>query len=254
MVKIYEVTDFLEQKFPLEIAYEWDNVGLQIGDKTRTIQLVMVALEATTPVIDEAIRQNVDLIITHHPFIFTGLKEIDLATPKGKNIEQLIQNDMTLYTMHTNYDLADGGMNDVLADLLNLRDREPLCADGLGRIGNLDQPVDLNDFVGLVKKEFNLAKVSLVQGNQNPLTRVAVVGGAGGDHIYEAKAAGADVLITGDIKYHTAIDAQEIGLNLIDVGHYAESVMETKVAELLKEKFGDQLDVLVPTVAKNPII
>ena len=253
MLKIHDVTDLLESKFPLEAAYEWDNVGLQIGAKTKTIQRVMVALEATTPVIDEAIRQEVDLIITHHPFIFTGLKEINFATPKGKNIEKLIKNDIALYSMHTNYDIADGGMNDVLADILKIHNCDPLLEDGLGRVGDLENPVNLEEFSCFVKGAFNLEKVSVIQGNKNLLKRVAVIGGAGGDYIHDAKAAGADVFLTGDIKYHTAIDAQEIGLNLIDIGHYAEVIMEVKVMELLQEKFGNQLNVLVPTVTKNPI-
>lgn len=253
MLKIHEITDLLESRFPLEAAYEWDNVGLQIGDKTKIIQRVMVALEATTPVIDEAIRQDVDLIITHHPFIFTGLMEINFATPKGKNIEKLIKNDIALYAMHTNYDIGAGGMNDALSNILRIYNCDPLCEDGLGRVGDLENPVDLEEFSCFVKAAFKLDKVSVVQGNKSLLKRVAVVGGAGGDYIHDAKAAAADILVTGDIKYHTAIDAQEIGLNLIDIGHYAEVIVEAKVMELLQEKFGNQLNVMVPTVTKNPI-
>lgn len=259
MLKIHEITEFLEQQFPLELAYDWDNVGLQIGDQKKSVGRIMAALEATTPVIDEAIRQGVELIITHHPFIFPGIKAINLATPKGKNIEKLIKNDMALYTMHTNYDLASGGMNDVLAAMMKLENVKPLCDDGLGRLGELQQAMNIDCLCDYIQHEWLKDVVSDIRtveisGKSGAIKKVALIGGSGGDYINEAKNAGADVLVTGDIKYHTAIDAQELGLNLIDISHYAESVMEANVQQLLQAKFDNQLEVLIPSVAKNPIL
>ena len=252
MLKIHEITDFLETKYSLELACDWDKIGLQIGDYQRPVRCIMVVLEATSPVIDEAITQNVDLIITHHPFIFASLTEIDLATPKGKNIEKLIKNDISLYSMHTNYDIADGGMNSILAEILALKNTVQF-AEGIGRIGQFETEVDFSQLLEFIKTKFGLDKITFVDSGKKVINKIAIIGGSGGDYIDAAKSAGADVLITGDIKYHTAIDAQEIGLNMVDIGHYAEAVMEEKVKALLTKQFNSQLDVLVPTGGKNPL-
>lgn len=257
MLLVKDIINFLEEQFPPHLAYDWDNVGLQIGDTDRQVKRVMVALDATTPVINEAIEKSIDLIITHHPFIFSALKSIDMATPQGKNIQKLIKNEMTIYAMHTNYDIAPGGMNDALAEKIGLENVKPFAmiddVHGLGRIGKLDKEHGFIELIGKLEVSLDLSPVKCVREDNQPVETVSVIGGSGSKYIHEAKEMGADVLVTGDVTYHTAIDAKEIGLKMIDVGHFAEVIMEEKITTLLDEQFPDQIQVLQSTVSKNPI-
>jgi len=255
---VKDVIDFLESKFPPTLAFEWDNIGLHIGDINQEIHTIMVVLEATTDVIEEAVSQDVDLIIAHHPFIFSSLKSIDFATSKGRNIKKLIQNDIALYVMHSNYDIANGGMGDVLAEKVGLLNVKPFSmideAHGEGRIGKLKVAMNINELSNLIFESLapNISFINKVECETiKSIETVAIIPGSGGKYIYKAKKAGADLLITGDIKYHDAIDAKDIGLNILDIGHYAEVVMEEHVAGLLQEQF--DVKIIVPTVATNPI-
>ena len=254
MLRVKDIIKLLEEKFPTSLAYDWDNVGLQIGDIMGEVKKIMVALDVTTPVVDEAIRKGVDLIIAHHPFIFSPLKSIDLKTPQGKNIQKLLKNDITVYTIHTNYDVAPGGMNDVLAKAIGLENVLPFAmiddVHGLGRVGKLKQSIEVSELIQLMQKTFALNGMNYTTGDHLVET-VAVIGGSGGKYIHEARAVGADVLITGDITYHTAIDAKEIGLILLDIGHYAEIMMQDAVCDLLKAAF-EKVDI-GKSSAKNPI-
>ena len=261
MPLVKDIINFLEEKFLPSLAYEWDNVGLQVGDVDREVKNVMVALDATTPVVDEAIEKNVDLIITHHPFIFSGIKSIDLSSPQGKNIQKLIKNDIAIYTIHTNYDIAYGGMNDVLAERMGLQDVLPFVmvdeVHGSGRVGELTVDVNLIELCEKIKNQwlqnevYNIKTVACDNGGR--IKKIAVIGGSGGKYIHEAKAIGADVLVTGDVTYHTAVDAKEMGLNLIDIGHFAEVVMEEHVAGLVNSQFTNDVRVIWSSEIWNPI-
>lgn len=254
-----EIISFLEHKFPPRVALEWDNIGLHIGDVNQKVQKIMIALEATTTVIKEAVNENVDLLVVHHPFIFSPLKSIDFTTPQGKNIKTLIQNDIAVYVMHSNYDIATGGMGDVLTEKMGLINVKPFSMidekHGEGRLGKLEKTMNIDEFSVMLSKKFTphihvISKV--VSDNTETIETVAVIGGSGGKYIHKAKKAGADILVTGDIKYHDAIDAKDIGLTIFDIGHFAEVVMEEHVAGLLRKQFAG-VEVIVQTVAKNPI-
>lgn len=262
MLLTKDIIKFLEEKFPKSLAYDWDNVGIQIGDINHEIKNIMVALDATTSVIDEAVEKNIDLIITHHPFIFTSFKSIDLTTPYGKNIQKLIKNDIALYTMHTNYDIAPKGMNDALAGKIELLNVKPFAmiddVHGLGRIGELDTAMTVDDLATAIRLEKLKKEVSGIKivktSSAGCIKKVAIIAGSGGKYIHEAKKSGADVLITGDVTYHTAVDAKEIGINIIDIGHFAEVIMEKEISVLLNEAFSNDVRIIRPTVSINPII
>jgi len=256
---IKEVIDYLEELFPRKLAYEWDNVGLQIGDPNNVVGKILLALDATTVTIDEANNKEfVDLFITHHPFFFSPVKSIDITTPQGANIDQIIRSGLTIYTLHTNFDVAPGGMNDTLAEIIGLQIVMPFAMvdedHGLGRMGELEREMSLEESINHIKQVLNLEDVRYVQGNVHPIKRIAIVGGSGGKYIHEVKTLGVDLFITGDVTHHTAVDAQEIGLNVIDIGHYAETIMLEKLATLLTEKFSEEeLTVIVSKASKNPI-
>ena len=261
MTHIQEIIAYLETKFPKDLAYAWDNVGLQIGDVNKEVKRIMVALDATTAVIDEAVQNKIDFMITHHPFFFSGIKIIDFSNPQGRNIQQLIKHDIGIYSMHTNYDVANGGMNDLLANKLKLQQIEKFAmvdeVHGLGRIGQLTHEMDLADFVTCIKNQWLVEEkpsLKIVNAHQeNNLKKVAIVAGNGTKYIREAKNAGADIFVTGDVDYHTAVDAIDMGLSIVDIGHYSEIIMEKHVTKLLEEQF-KALQIIRPSSAKNPIL
>jgi len=256
---VKDIIKFLEEKFPQSLALKWDNIGLHIGDVNGEVRTIMVTLEATTVVIEEAINKGVDLIVAHHPFIFSPLKSIDFTTPKGGNIKKLIQNDIALYVMHTNYDIANGGMGDVLAEAIGLLDIKPFSMideiHGEGRIGKLEKVMTIDELSKILYEKLvpYVNFIKKVEGaNIENIKTVAVVGGSGCDCIHEAKAAGADILVTGDIKYHEALDAKDIGLSMLDIGHFAEVAMQDSVRDLLNEAFGNGLAISSEEI-ENPI-
>jgi len=254
-----DIAKLLEEKFPPSLALGWDNIGLHIGDANQEIRTIMVTLEATTAVIEEAINKGVDLIIAHHPFIYSPLKSIDYTTPKGNNIKKLIQNNIALYVMHSNYDIANGGMGDVLAEKIGLLAIKPFSMideiHGEGRIGKLEKAVTIDELSKALSENFSpyINSVKKVEcENIKNIETVAVIAGSGGKYIHDAKAAGADILVTGDIKYHDAMDAKDIGLNILDIGHFAEVVMQDAVRDLLNKAFGHEL-AISSEESKNPI-
>ena len=196
------------------LAEEWDNVGLLIGDPEEEINTVLVALDAVPEVIDEAIKLKADLIITHHPLIFKAIKSITRDKPLGESIYNLIQNNIGLYSAHTNLDIAYGGTNDTLAKLLELENISLLeeifeVEDGkygMGRIGTLKKPLKLKDYALFVKERLSLPSVRLVGDINKIINKVAITTGSGISYLKSAIMKKADLFITGDIKFH---DAQE---------------------------------------------
>ncbi|WP_188206178.1 Nif3-like dinuclear metal center hexameric protein [Alkalibacillus aidingensis] len=349
------VTSLLEEIAPKSLAFEGDKIGLHVGQMNAKVKRVMLALDVLENVVDEAIENDVDLIIAHHPLIFKPLKSIQLNSEKGRIIQKLIKHDINVYVAHTNLDIASGGVNDMLMSQLEIKsddvlvetEREslyklvifvptshedelrnalaeadaghignyshctfnsegygtfkpeegtnpyigstdrlekvselrmetivpeskldqaiklatkahpyeemaydvyPLQIDGerkgLGRIGKLPESMTLEQFANLVKNKFNVPQLRYVGDSTKKVKQVAVIGGDGNKFIHQAKHKGADVLITGDVYYHTAHDALGMGLALIDPGHHIEQVMKDELLKLLTSKAEQhQLDV-----------
>lgn len=254
----YKVQDFctiMEELAPLDLAMEWDNVGLQIGDVNKTVSKVLVTLSVTMDVVRNAIDQEVDLVIAHHPLIFKPLRHIRTNSPDGALLAALLKHDIAVYVAHTNLDQADTGLNHWLAREVGLKDPRiflPVegASAGLGRIGEV-APVALGEFAKRLEALWG-CPVRIVGRDQQTVSVVAVIGGSGGDYVHQAKAAGADVLVTGDVSYHDALDATQIGLAVLDAGHfYTERIMVAEVGRYLQERFGDGICVLQDT-STNP--
>lgn len=347
----FELIQLFESFSPKQYALEGDPIGLHVGTLNKPIHRVMIALDVLEEVIDEAIEKNVDLIIAHHPPIFRPLKKIATDQPAGRMIEKLIKHDIAVYAAHTNLDVAVGGVNDLLAEALQLKQTEVLVPTyeeklkklavfvpeehandlrkalgdvgagaignyghcsfsstgigrflpgdetnpyigkkgmlesvqevkvetiypehlekrvlsamfkahpyeevafdvyplenkgetlGLGRIGILDESMTLKAFVDHVKKTLDVEGVRVV-GNLNEMVKkVAVLGGDGNKYYSQAKWKGADVYVTGDFYYHTAHDAMNIGLKVVDPGHHIEKIMKKGVADLLEKKCAEK--------------
>jgi dinuclear metal center YbgI/SA1388 family protein len=347
LAKGQTIVQYMEQYAPKHYAMPDDKIGLQLGTLQKEIRKVLVTLDITEEVADEAIREGSDLIIAHHAIIYRPLSHLQTDTPAGKLYEKLIKHDIAVYIAHTNLDVTDGGMNDMMADALglaSLRNLEDIHTEkvkklvvfvpedhhqnvlnailgagagwigdyshcsfniegtgtflpregttpfigqegklervkeirietivpegverkviqamlkahpyeevaydlyamdlkgrtfGLGRVGTLDQTKTLREFAELVKERFDVPFVRVVGDLDRPVRKAAVLGGAGSRYIRHALFAGADVLVTGDIDYHTAHDAAAAGLAIIDPGHNAEKIMKQRVADILKEK------------------
>lgn len=337
----HEIINLFEQWSPKRYALEGDAVGLHIGQLNRPVANVLVTLDVNEAVIDEAIEKGANLIIAHHPPIFRPLKSISTDTPQGRVIEKCIKNDISVYAAHTNLDVAPGGVNDMLANRLQLQDTKVLTETyserlykfsvfcpvthaeqlrqalddagagslgnytgcsftttgtgrftptlkanphigsaqqkeevaeekievivqstnknkvikamlaahpyeepaydsilldeaatklGLGRVGKLAEPMTLEQFAEYVKSVFEVPNVRFVGAPTKVIHKVAVLGGDGNKYVYDAKRSGADVLVTGDLYYHVAHDAEAIGLSVVDPGHNIEKIMIEGVA------------------------
>jgi dinuclear metal center YbgI/SA1388 family protein len=225
-MKLEDVIAQLEQLCPPQFAVSWDNSGLQVGRYDQEIFSVCLALDATSPVIEFAIEQGADLLITHHPLLFAGLKQIHDRAFVGRRVIDLIRNAIACYAMHTNFDVM--GMADAAADLLKLRDREVLevtyeddvSKEGIGRIGRLQEHMKLDEFAAFVRDAFSLDQVRVFGNGNDTVITCAILPGSGKEEIDLAAAAGADVYVTGDLNHHAGIDAVEKGIAVIDAGHY----------------------------------
>lgn len=357
------VFDIMEEWAPKHLAYDWDNVGLQVGSLHKPVKKIMITLDVIESVADEAIAKEADLIISHHPLLFKAMKQIDIDTPKGRTIRKLLQHDITVYSSHTNLDAADGGVNDMLCDLLDISPRQPLINTkeeklykiavyvpvthaqtvqdalseaeaghignyshctfrtegqgtfkplegtnpfigkqneleivkemkiesvvtaakreqavkammlahpyeevaydmyqlqnqgpvyGIGRIGNLNEQVTLQEFCGRVKTAFDLSHVRVTGDMTKKIRKAAILGGSGEKFISQAKQMGADVYITGDMTFHTAQDAEQMGLAVIDAGHYIEKVMKESTRQYFDSMLQGKAEIIISETPTDP--
>lgn len=217
-VTLNDIVVLMEQIAPLALAEEWDNVGLMLGRRDKEVKKILLALDMTKQSVDQAIAQKVDLIITHHPAIFRKLNCLTDSVWQQELLLTLAENGIVIYSAHTNFDIVNGGVNESLAQRLQLNNVTVLDDNsGLGRVGEVAE-TDLQAFATFVKQQLQADYV--VVGNAGKtVKRVAICGGAGVDFIKQALAKGADTLVTGDVKYHSAQEAVFSGLNIVDAGH-----------------------------------
>ena len=235
-MKLYRIAELLEAEFPLSDAYDWDNCGLLLGDRERDIKTVLLSLDVTHAVALEAKKRGADLILSHHPILFDGAKRITGDTPEGKTLMALLENKICVYSAHTNCDVGKNGINARLATLFELYDTEFLEENGLGRIGNLKIPVSLADFAERTKKVLNTPFVRFCGDKNAKITRVAVASGACADSIPTAFKKGAEVIVTADMKYHDMMNYSELGISIIDAGHYPTEIIVTDIFyDILKD-------------------
>ncbi len=250
-----EVISRLEELSPLSYAESWDNPGLLAGRKDKEIKKVYIALDATTAAIEEAVSVGADMLLTHHPLIFKGIKQVNCDDFIGRRVFTLIQKDICYYAMHTNFDVM--GMADAAADILQLKKREVLeitfedeiAKEGFGRFGRLPGIMTLDECAMFVKKAFGIDYVKVFGDADSEIETAAVLPGSGKSMIGTALAKGADVLITGDIDHHDGIDALENGMAVIDAGHFGlEQIFVTYMEEFFKRNIAG-----VEVVMQKPV-
>ena len=219
MTTVADILAFLDTLAPRSLKMDWDNCGLLCGRPGREVHRILVALDPFDTVIDEAIRVKADLLVTHHPLIFrNGLMAVNEDTEAGRCVLKLVENGIAAINAHTNLDIAPGGINDVLAQTLGLNGIEIIGEEGLLRRGTVPaQP--LPQFLAHVKQALGCDGLRYVDGGR-PVATVAVGGGACADEMEEALAAGCNTFVTSDVKYNQFRTAFQLGLNLIDAGHF----------------------------------
>lgn len=242
-MKMRKVINFLEEKFPLSLQEEWDNSGLQIGNLDNEVKNVIVSLDLDSYVIKKAIENDCNLIINHHPLIFSSINSINLEDDYYKNIEKLIKEDITVFAMHTNLDKARGGVNDNFAKVLGLSDVKDLGESediAMARYGNIKKR-KAKDFAKIVKDRLN-AKGLILYGDENKkISKVALCGGAGSDFIADAIKNKCDLIVTSDVKYHEALDNYK-DIVILDPGHFAsENHVIYALKDILEENFDEKI-------------
>lgn len=258
MITAQDLVDRIEQFAPKSLAESGDPTGLQIGDPLQPIHRVMTTLDVRPEVVAEAIATGVDFIWAHHEAMFFPAKNLDLRVPQNKMYADLIQHHIVVYAAHTNLDSAQGGMNDWLAAAMGIDHVTPLIpqpdgVSGLGRIGDLAQPISVADFAEKLRTIFNVKAVRVIANDLNAkIQKVAVLGGDGGRYWSTAKAAGADAFVTADVYYHVGHDILAADFVVIDPDHHMEAIATVPMAEKVTAWFGETLTVYPSKTNTDP--
>jgi len=260
MATVKDVYRFIDKIAPFETQMSFDNSGFLVGRGDALVERILVALDITEEVVEEAVQQDCQLIVSHHPVIFHPARSITDESVNGRILLALTENRVAAVCAHTNLDAAQGGVNCCLAQRLKLKDIEQLHVDGvdgqgreygIGRVGRVHEEVmDAETYAGFVKEALGAASVRFADGGKR-VSRVAVGGGSCGSMLMDAAAAGCDTFITADVKYDQYLEAKAMGITLMDAGHYAtEQVVCEPLADMLSKEF-PQIEVLTTKCHKE---
>ena len=259
-MKIKEVLNALEEFAPLPLQESWDNAGLQVGLTEAEVSGALLCLDVTERIVDEAVSKGCNLVVSHHPLLFRGLKQISDLTDVQRTVVKAIQNNVCVVSMHTNMDNARGGVNFQIAKKLGLTDVAFMSPKkvgdvecGSGVMGTLGEPMAADDFVLKVKRAFGVECVMCNELLRRPVRKVAVCGGAGDFLLDEAVAAGADAFITGEMHYHQYFGYEQ-RVQICVIGHYQS---EQYTTEVFREVIGSRCPDVRTEIAEtntNPIL
>ena len=261
MKRVKDIIKIMEEFAPINLKEDFDNVGLMVGDKEKEVKKILLSLDCTLEVIEEAKEKDIDLIITHHPLLFRKPSSITTDTLTGKKIIELIKNDISLYSSHTNLDSASGGLNETIVNILGYESKELIEVnrnarnenEGLGRIIKLDKEISLDDLVKQVKEKLNINSLKIVKASEK-VKKIAVINGSGSSFFDMAYKKGADCIITGDTTYHFASDYKEMGVSIIDTGHFlSEWIVFLEVINKLKDKLSE-VEIIISENSNDPYI
>ncbi|MCB9481704.1 MAG: Nif3-like dinuclear metal center hexameric protein [Desulfobacteraceae bacterium] len=239
MANLDKIISIMEEIAPPYLAESWDNCGLQIGDPFKEITKITISLDPDLDAVENCVSKGSNLLITHHPLFFSNIRSVDFSTTTGRLIKTAVANDLAVYSAHTNLDSASNGLNDYFFKKIGLSSKTPILPypdnnkHGLGRISYLEKEICCIDFAAQIKKKLEIDNLR-ISGNSDVLSSIiGVCTGSGTSLMEKAFNLGAKIFVTGDVKYHDAQKASELGIGLIDAGHYGT---EKIVCELLKER------------------
>ena len=261
-MKFQAIMNIMEQLAPRRLAEDWDNPGLLVGSPKQDVGKLLVCLDVTEEVVMEAVYNHCDMIISHHPVIFKGMKKLRTDLYQGRLFQKLLINNIAVFSAHTNLDAAVGGVNDVLARAAGLERIRAFDSDSsrpmeetVGRIGYLPEPMTIDEFAAKLKAGLGAEYVRVVRAGDKIIRKVALCSGAGAEFISRAAFLGADCYITGDVKYHDAQLARENEIHVIDGGHFPTEFPVVKVlAELISakaEEAGERLEIICDTASRD---
>jgi len=250
VIRLQEVISFLREFAPPELAEDWDNVGLLIGDPADEIRSVLTCLTLTANVADEAIARGVQLIVTHHPVLFRPVQRLTAETSEGRMLLSLIRSGISVYSPHTSYDSAADGINAQLARLLELQDVQPLRPNvrsdrnsspiGSGRFGTLPHATSLREFIERIKPALRVSTVQFVGDLDRPITKLGIACGAAAEFLRDAAQHGCEALLTGEARFHSCLEAESSNIALILPGHFAtERPAMEQLANVLHSRFAE---------------
>ena len=250
---LQDIINIIESVAPLSYQESWDNSGLQVGDRNAKVHAALLTVDVTESVVDEAIEKHCDLIISHHPLLFHGLKHITGNTPQERCVEKAIRNNIAIYSSHTSMDTYLHGVSGKIADKLDFVNYKILCPTyneniGLGVIGTLKNPMHSEEFIHFVQKVFN-SSIRYIEPPTEQITTVAICGGAGAEFIAQAIAQKADIFITADMKYHE-MQAAVGQIGLIDMDHWTS---EQFTREIFNELLQPHIQTHIAENDKTPI-
>lgn len=265
-LKVSDVIKIVEEFAPIKFQEEYDNVGLMVGASNLNVTKILVALDCTLEVIDEAIENNCNLILTHHPLIFNAPKSITMETLIGRKIIKLIKNNISVYSAHTNLDSVKGGLNDIVMEMLGINNYSTIDEahnraeddnmTGIGRIADLESEITLSELCFKVKKTFNIGYLSFSGEESMIIKKVAVINGSGKEYFQKAKKLGANCIITGDTSYHYVSEMLEENIAVIDAGHFGSEwnafKNATKMLDNCLQSSGYKNAVILSKVCSNP--
>lgn len=261
---IQDILDIINTTAPANLAEPWDNVGLMIGSLSSRVDSILIGLDPTLQLLEEAERNDSNLVITHHPIIFHPLKSIQFEQPDGRFINKAIQKNINVISCHTNLDSTAPGVSDILAKKLGLTDLHPLAGNegsdnksGLGRIGIFQEPIDADFLIKKLQSACNTPWLLEAGPRPTKINKAAVCGGSGSDLAQKALASGAQVFITGEVKHSIARWAEETGFWIIDAGHFAtENPAMTTFAQQLSSMAQErkiEIDIRVTSKQESPL-
>ena len=255
-MKVRDIIAVIEEFAPLSIQEGWDNSGLCVGSPEDEVTSALFALDCTKELVDEAVACGADMIITHHPLIFSGLKKISPDDQVGAAVIKAIKNGIAIYAAHTNADKVIAGVSGAMAAKLGLADVRILSEDGegtgLGVVGDLPQPLTADEAVALVKEKFGLKMLKASRPSDGLISRVAMCGGSGSSLIGAARRSGAQLYISGDISYHNFFAPE--GFMIMDIGHYESEIEIVNILfSLIMKKFPTFAVRITQNINSNPI-
>lgn len=264
-LKVGDIESIMESYAPAYLKESYDNVGLMLGDSECKVNSILIALDCTLEVIDEAIEKGCNLIITHHPLLFLKPKSITAETLIGRKILKLIKNNINVYSSHTNLDITKGGLNDIITELLGYKKWEIIQSqsgnsnihnEGIGRLVKLDNPLTLRNICENIKSALNISQLRYAGEESMLINKIAIINGSGEDYFEASAKLGADCIITGDTSYHYVSDYNEMGIAIIDAGHFETEWPSMRIiANVISEKLnslGYNNSILLSEKCKSP--
>mgnify|MGYP003295797721 CR=1 FL=1 len=252
MSKVKDIVTFLLNKYPLSLCDDIDKgkVGLQFGSLEQNITKILIALDGTNQVIDEAIENNCEMIITHHPFVFNPILNLDYDTGFSKKLLKVFNNKLNMFSMHTNFDAGNDGMNDILSNIIGMKNVHTTINNNYLRIGEIDE-MSLYEFAEALYKTFDKTSVRICGNPNKKIKKVGIIAGGGRSFTHQAINEKIDCFISGEFHHNNGIQALEEDLCLIELSHYIESNFKSFVYNLLTENFPD-IEFIISTNEEDP--